>query len=75
MSDPTTQTVVYTAPGLDGAVHLVTAVNTVWSVSVARQYAAMNEHSRLGHLPCDVNDIEILNIRDPGDDEEVGFDE
>lgn len=58
---PTTRTVVYTAPGLDGAVHRVTATNGTWNVRVARQFAAADLRDRTGSLPVDdVADIEIL---------------
>lgn len=54
--------VVYTAPGLDGAVHRVTAVNSSWSLDIARKYAADDLRDRTGSVPSDISEIEILEI-------------
>lgn len=61
----TKQLIVYTAPGLDGEVRRVIADNQTWNVDVARQYAAYHSQDEYGSVPCDVNQIDIIDIRDP----------
>lgn len=59
------RTIVYTAPGLDGEVRRTLAWNSTWSVDIARQYAAYHSEKEFGSVPCDMDDIEIIDIRSP----------